>query len=184
MAAGLWLVHSNWLAHWISTGSISNWQTGQDLSNIIALWIRLFALLCGAQLWLHFVPSQKMVRALFASRLPPGLVYLLAGPILISEQLKVQLANIYEAQLARGVPLDGVWYQRFKYIPSLLIPLTYSALNDLIDRSAALEMRAFRLHSARTTLWAPDDTRWQKCLRYCLVLLAVTEIGIWLWLSN
>jgi energy-coupling factor transport system permease protein len=178
MAGGLWLVHSGWLAWWL-------WDKTSDNTGLLdaaALWLRLFALLCTGQIWLQYVSTQRMVRALFASRLPLGLTYLLAGPLLVVEQLRAQLAAIYEAQLARGVPLDGRWYQRLRYIPALVIPLTHSALNDLTARSTALDMRAFRLHSTRTTLWAPADSVPQRALRYALLLLAALEIGVWLWL--
>jgi hypothetical protein len=40
--------------------------------------------------------------ALFASRLPPGVAYLFAGPLLVVEQLKRQLAIIHEAQRAHA----------------------------------------------------------------------------------
>lgn len=93
---------------------------------------------------MQFVPVQRFIRALFASRLPPGVAYLFAGPLLVVEQLKRQLAIIHEAQRARGVPLDEGWYQRLRAMPALIIPLTHNALNDLAIRGAALDMRAFR----------------------------------------
>lgn len=49
---------------------------------------------------MQFVPVQRFIRALFASRLPPGVAYLFAGPLLVVEQLKRQLAIIHEAQRA------------------------------------------------------------------------------------
>ncbi len=55
---------------------------------------------------MQYVPVQCFIRALFASRLPPGVAYLFAGPLLVVEQLKRQLAIIHEAQRARGVPLS------------------------------------------------------------------------------
>lgn len=59
-----------------------------------------------SQMWMQYVPVARFMRALFASRLPPGVAYLFAGPLLVVEQLKHQLAIIHEAQRARGVPLD------------------------------------------------------------------------------
>lgn len=50
---------------------------------------------------MQFVPVQRFIRALFASRLPPGVAYLFAGPLLVVEQLKRQLAIIHEAQRPR-----------------------------------------------------------------------------------
>jgi energy-coupling factor transport system permease protein len=178
MACGLWLVHSGWLAWWLR-GEV---RDDSELLQAAALWLRLLALLCSGQIWLQYVPPQRIIRALFASRLPLGLAYLFAGPLLIVEQLRTQLTAIYQAQLARGVPLDGFWYQRLRYIPALVIPLTHIALNDLTARSTALDMRAFRLHPKRTTLWAPIDSPRQRLVRYGLLLLAMLEIGAWLWL--
>lgn len=178
MAGGLWLVHSGWLAWWLHGEVRDNHQ----LLRAAALWLRLLALLSSGQILLQFVPAQRIIRALFASRLPPGMTYLLAGPLLIVEQLRAQLAAIYEAQLARGVPLDGRWYQRLRYIPALLMPLTHSALNDLTARSSALDMRAFRLYPRRTTLWAPPDSALQRGTRYVLLLIILLETGVWLWM--
>ncbi|EHJ81058.1 ABC-type cobalt transport system permease, partial [Salmonella enterica subsp. enterica serovar Baildon str. R6-199] len=83
---------------------------------------------------------------------------------------------------ARGVPLDEGWYQRLRAMPALIVPLTQNALNDLTIRGAALDMRGFRLHRARTTLWAPKDSVLQRVARYGMVLLIVAEAGVWIWL--
>ncbi|KNC89956.1 energy-coupling factor transporter transmembrane component T [Trabulsiella odontotermitis] len=178
LGVGLWLVHSGWLAQWLSGQP----RDPQRWADAITLWFRLLAILSTAQLWLHAVPARNFIRALFASRLPPGMAYLLAGPLLVVEQLKQQLSSIHEAQRARGVPLDGRWYQRLQAIPALIIPLTHRALNDLAIRAAALDMRAFRLHRQRTTLWAPADSQSQRYLRYLMAAMIVAEAGAALWL--
>lgn len=178
MGVGFWLVHSGWLAWWVSgqPRDPARWQAA------MTLWLRILAIVATAQLWMAYVPVRQFIRALFASRLPPGLAWLLAGPMLVVEQLKRDLALIYEAQRARGVALDERWYQRLRAIPALVVPLTHNALNDLAIRGAALDMRAFRLHRQRTTLWAPVDSVAQQSLRYVMVLLMVAEAGAWLWL--
>lgn len=140
------------------------------------------AIVSTSQLWMQYVPVSRFIRALFASRLPPGVAYLFAGPLLVVEQLKRQLAIIHEAQRARGVPLDEHWYQRLRAMPALIVPLTHNALNDLVVRGAALDMRAFRLHRRRTTLWAPEDSTLQRIARYTMVLAMLVETGVWIWL--
>lgn len=178
LGTGLWLVHGGMLVEWISGQP----RDPQRWAQAIALWLRILAIVSTSQLWMTYVPVQRFIRALFASRLPPGVAYLFAGPLLVVEQLKRQLTIIHEAQRARGVPLDEGWYQRFAAIPALIVPLTHNALNDLVVRGAALDMRGFRLHRTRTTLWAPQDSTLQRLARYGMVLLIVTEIGVWLWL--
>lgn len=177
MGCGLWLVHSGWLAFWLTDSPVD----ARRMPMAIALWLRLLAMIASAQIWLQKVPTQQFIRALFASRLPTGFAYLLAGPLLIVEQLGQQLSAIREAQLARGVALDGAWYQRLSALPALLLPLTSNALNEISVRGAALEMRAFRLSAHRTTLWAPSDSRLQQILRYALLLVMLLETGVYFW---
>lgn len=178
LGAGLWLVHGGWLTEWISgqPRDPARW------SHAVTLWLRILAIVSTSQLWMGFVPARQFTRALFASRLPPGIAYVFAGPLLVVEQLKRQLASIHEAQRARGVPLDGHWYQRVRAIPALIVPLTHSALNDLAVRGAALDMRGFRLHAKRTTLWAPKDSALQGVCRYALIGLIFAQTGVWIWL--
>lgn len=178
LGVGLWLVHGGWLSEWISGQP----RDPQRWRYAVTLWLRILAIVSTAQLWMQFVPVQRFIRALFASRLSPGVAYLFAGPLLVVEQLKRQLAIVHEAQRARGVPLDERWYQRLRAMPALIVPLTHNALNDLTVRGAALDMRAFRLHRTRTTLWAPEDSAWQRFARYSMVLLMLAEIGVWIWL--
>ncbi|WP_218641733.1 energy-coupling factor transporter transmembrane component T [Aeromonas sp. RU39B] len=176
MAAGLWLVHSGWLAHWLTGQPVD----GNAMPGVVALWLRLLAVMSGGQIMLLAMPTRRFIRALFASRLPISFAYLMAGPLLIAEQLRQQLAAIHEAQLARGVPLDEGWYQRLRYIPALITPLVMNEINELSVRGAALDMRAFRLHRHRVTLWAPPDPIWQQRGRYCLLIVGLIELGVWL----
>ena len=178
LGVGMWLVHGGWLAGWLS-GQPRN---PLAFAHAIVLWQRILIVVATSQLWMACVPVPLFVRALFASRLPPGLAYLLSGPLLIVEQLKHRLASIHEAQRARGVPLGGRWYQRLRAIPALIVPVTHSALNDLSIRGAALDMRAFRLHRTRTTLWAPPDSAGQRLFRYVMVAFMLAEMGAWIWL--
>lgn len=178
LGVGFWLVHGGWLAYWLNGQP----RDPAQWTKAVTLWLRILTIVSTSQLWMQFVPVRQFIRALFASRLPPGLAYLLSGPLLVVEQLKHQLYTIHEAQRARGVPLDGRWYQRLRAIPALIVPLTHNALNDLAVRGAALDMRAFRLHRRRTTLWAPKDSIFQRNLRYSMVALMVAEAGVWIWL--
>ena len=178
LGLGLWLVHGGWLTEWISGQP----RTPERWADAVTLWLRILAIVSTSQMWMQYVPVARFMRALFASRLPPGVAYLFAGPLLVVEQLKHQLAIIHEAQRARGVPLDESWYQRLRAMPALIVPLTHNALNDLAVRGAALDMRGFRLHRTRTTLWALPDSTLQRLARYGMVVLMAVETGIWIWL--
>lgn len=179
MALGLWLVHGGWLAQWFG-GNVA--PSADRQQSALALWLRLLIIFSAAQLWMQAVPLPQLMRALFASRLPAGIAYLLASPLLLAEQLSQQMAAIREAQLARGVPLDGNFRQRARALVAMLWPLVNGALSGLTVRSAALESRAFHASVRRTVLWAPADTRRQALLRWgCLTVLVMECAGRWLW---
>ena len=112
LGLGLWLVHGGWLTEWISGQP----RAPERWADAVTLWLRILAIVSTSQMWMQYVPVARFMRALFASRLPPGVAYLFAGPLLVVEQLKRQLAIIHEAQRARGVPLDESWYQRLRAI--------------------------------------------------------------------
>lgn len=177
MGLGLWLIHGGWLAQLL---------TGETLKNsrpefALALWFKLLTIISASQIWLQYVPTERFIRALFASRLPASFSYLLAGPLLLAEQLKQQLSIIREAQLARGVPLDGNFWQRCTSLPAILFPLASNTLSELTIRGAALDMHAFRYSAKRTTLNPPVDNLRQVVLRYTLLLMIFIEGGLALW---
>ncbi len=153
---------------------------GQNLVESVAITViganLVDKILTAVIVWLLLRQLPFAPRAIFRQWLP------CAGPLLVVEQLKRQLAIIHEAQRARGVPLDEGWYQRLRAMPALIIPLTHNSLNDLAIRGAALDMRAFRIHNRRTTLWAPADSPLQRVARYTMILLMLTEFGAWIWL--
>lgn len=177
MAAGLWLIHGGWLAQILTGAALENSRP----EFAMALWFKLLAIISGSQLWLQYVPTERFIRALFASRLPASFAYLLAGPLLLTEQLRQQLNTIREAQLARGVPLDGRFWQRITSLPAFLFPLASNTLSELSIRGAALDMRGFRYCAKRTTLNPPTDSVKQITFRYGLVLLILIEGGLALW---
>ncbi|WP_369310957.1 energy-coupling factor transporter transmembrane component T [Providencia rettgeri] len=177
MGLGLWLIHGGWLAQLLTGAPLKNSRPEFAL----ALWFKLLVIISGSQLWLQYVPTERFIRALFASKLPASFAYLFAGPLLLVEQFKQQLNTIREAQLARGVPLDGNFWQRCISLPAILFPLVSNTLSELTIRGAALDMHAFRYYAKRTTLNPPADPHWQIGLRYSLLLLIVIEGGLALW---
>lgn len=179
MGLGLWLVHGHWLHSLLTEGG------GGSLAVpifAITLWLRLLVFFAGAQLWLQKVSTPYFVQALFSSRLPPSVAYLCAGPLLLKEQLRQQLAAIREAQAARGVAFDGNVFQRIKTILPLLSPLLLQSLHDLSTRSAALDARAFRLFPHRTILNPVREHKFEPWLRFMLLGFLLIEGGaFWLY---
>lgn len=147
LAAGMWLVHG---------GVFSSLVSGREISanyGAFAIWLRIFAVVAAGQAWLSFVGTEEFIRFIFASRLPPGAGFLIASPLLLAEQIKLRMAQISEAQLARGVDIRGSIAERAKALSATLLPLILGLLSDLPARSAALDMKGFGLVKNRTSIY-------------------------------
>ena len=121
------------------------------------------------------------MRALFASPLPPGAAYLLASPLLLTEQLKSRLAAILQAQAARGMDVHEPWFRRWRSLLTLIVPLVMWTLSDVGERAAALDARAFRSREPRTTLDAPVAASWERIVMALALLGTLLIAGSLVW---
>lgn len=150
-------------------------------STAITIWLRLLAIISGFQFWLQYTHTEQIIRALFASRLPINISYLLVIPFLFTEQFNQLQHQIKAVLLTRGIPINGTIIQRINALPLFVISLIRHLRNDIHIRQTALAMRGFRIIAKRTTLSPPHDPFCQKILRYSMVLFIIIEGGIWLW---
>lgn len=145
---GFWLIHGGVFASLVG-GAL---QPARGLWPF-GLWLRILSVVAASRIWLASFPPPLLIRSLLASRLPASFAFLLASPLLLTEQIKARIVQIQEAQLARGVPVYGSFRERASSLTALLFPLVLGLLNDLPSRSAALDMKAFGLHSRRSSLF-------------------------------
>ena len=129
---------------------------------------------------MEYVPVQRFIRALFASRLPPGVAYLFAGPLLVVEQLKRQLTIIHEANAPAAyrwtrTAISGCAYACAHY------PLTHNALNDLAIRGRRWICGHF-VYIVGAPRFGRRKTAPQRLARYGMLLAMAAEAGAWLWL--
>ena len=152
LAFGFWLIHGGVFASWVNPGCETvlsgrgTWAFG--------LWLKIFSIVTASQLWMERVPPPALIRSLFAGSMPVSWTFLLAGPLLLAEQVRSRTVQIREAQLARGVAVAGCFRERVSALTSLIFPLILGLLNDLPARSAALDQKAFKLYSYRNSLLA------------------------------
>ena len=182
LALGLLLVHGRWLDGWLSsTAEVTTENRVEVLLSAARLWLRVAIVLACALLWLSTTTPERLTRALFASRLPPGAAYLLASPLLLVEQLKARLAAVSQAQAARGVDVHASWFKRWRSVLALTVPLVVWTLSDVGERAAALDSRAFRSRARRTTLEAPVAALWERALMAFAALSTLLIAGSFLW---
>ncbi len=149
LASGFWLIHGGVFASLIG-------GTAQPFRGLWAfgLWLRILSVVSASRLWLAYVPPPLLIRSLLAGRLSSSFAFLLASPLLLTGQIKARIAQIQEAQLARGISVHGTFRERASALTALLFPLVLGLLNDLPSRSAALDMKAFGLYPRRSSLFS------------------------------
>ena len=148
LAFGFWLIHGGVFASLIGGVVLQTrgvWAFG--------LWLRILSVVAASRIWLASFPPPQLIRSLLAGSLPASFAFLLASPLLLTEQIKARIAQIQEAQLARGVPVHGSFRERASSLTALLFPLVLGLLNDIPSRSAALDMKAFGLFRRRSSLF-------------------------------
>lgn len=153
LAFGFWLIHGGALQLFPGVAaqpSRAVWALG--------LWLRILSVISASQLWLEYVPPPVLIRSLFAGRLPASWAFLLASPLLLAGQIRARAAQVREAQLSRGVPVHGTFFERASSLTALVFPLVLGLLNELPARSAALDMKGFGLFPRRSSLAGEEKT--------------------------
>ena len=138
LALGFLLIHGGLFARLIgssSTGARPLWALG--------LWLRILSVVSVSQIYLECFPPRRIVKSLLDGSIPSGVAYLIASPLLLSEHIGRRIGEIREAQLSRGVRVNGSVRERLSSLSALVFPLVLGLLNDLPARSAALDMKGF-----------------------------------------
>ena len=102
-----------------------------------------------------------------------------AASTLESVPAMVERAQVIQAaQRARGLDTEGSVRARLRGVLPLVAPVILSSLTEVEERTLALEVRAFGRPGRRQLLWWAPDTTWERILRWGLVLIFVTAVGL------
>lgn len=102
----------------------------------------------------------------------PRLAFIARSAVTTVPAMVDRASTITDAQRARGMDTQGSVWRRMRGIVPMVGPTIMGALNEVEERTLALEARGFTRPGRRTLLWAPPDTGRQRLARW-LVLAAV-----------
>lgn len=121
----------------------------------------------------------KLVTALVETGMKPKAGYLILATFQIVPQMQGRLSVIQQAQMARGVEVEGNVLTRFMAFLPLIGPLVMGSLVDMQERGMTLETRGFGVTGVKTTSYVEiTDTPTDKLIRRVLVIfLAVVSIA-------
>ncbi len=118
-----------------------------------ALLTRLLAIFGGAYLLTLTTYPGDLMASMQKSGLPLKVAYPLFSALQIVPVLESRLQSVKEAQMSRGLKLQGIGIpQRIRNFIPLLTPLLLGAIEEAYKRSIALEARGFSSKAKKTFL--------------------------------
>lgn len=103
--------------------------------------------------------------------------FVLGSAIRMVPRMIERAAEIVDAQRARGIDTQGRPWRRARGLLPLAGPMITSALNEVEERTMALEARGFSAPARRTTIRRLPDSLLQRVLRWLLLALIVAIVA-------
>lgn len=100
---------------------------------------------------------------------PPRLAFIARSAVTTVPAMVDRASTITDAQRARGLDTQGSVIRRVRGIVPMVGPTIMGAINEVEERTLALEARGFTRPGRRTLLWAPTDTPRQRLARWLVV---------------
>jgi len=142
--------------------------------------LRLFVLAMALAVFGLTTEPRALVADLERRGVSPRLTFVAAAALEAVPALVERARTIQAAQRSRGLDTEGSIGARLRGLVPLVAPVLLSSLNEVEERSLALEARAFGRPGRRELLWTPTDTTAQRALRWGLaaglLLLAVVRV--------
>ena len=115
--------------------------------------MRFFLIILIASL-LFDVPYSDYLLAFKAWKFPYEISFMVASVIHFIPIFSLEFSKCIEALKLRGIDLNNLkWRNRPKAYISLIFPVIAKAINDVQYRAISLELRGFRLHKNRTSIY-------------------------------
>ncbi len=146
---------------------------GEAPERAIVLGARMTAMVLVFLTVLSAVHPARLIDALVQRGVPFSFSYLFAATIHAVPRLRTRARTILEAQRCRGLRVSGPIWQRMRALLPLAFPLVLGALNEIHERTVALEIRAAGATNRRTPLEPPPDSLADRSIRWLMLMLVV-----------
>lgn len=146
---------------------------------------RIILAVSGFLLLNYTTRSDELMLALSQKGLPNSISYVVLSTLQVIPRFQRKANTILDAQRSRGLETEGSYLIRMRALMPLVVPLLLGSIVDIEERAIALEVRAFGREGTKTSLLVLHDTRFQRVIRWLLMLGAMGVIGwrFYLWLA-
>jgi energy-coupling factor transport system permease protein len=145
--------------------------------------MRIIVMVSSFTLFLLTTHPSELMSDLTRRGLPPQFAYVIISTLQILPQIQAKAQTIIAAQRSRGLETQGNFFRRASSLVPLVGPLVFGSLVEVEERAIAIEARGFTSTRVKTSLYDIPDTKFDRVIRWILILLVILSIALRLWLS-
>jgi len=153
------------------------WKDGLLYATYIAS--RIFVMMVFGYWFVLTTHPGDLVSSLARIGLPHSIGYIILTTLQIIPRIGGQMKTIIDAQRSRGLETEGSLIQRVKSFMPLLGPLFMGSVQQAVEKSMALEARAFSAIGKKTSYRKTEINFADKIIMAGAVIFSIT----WWWLS-
>ncbi len=145
--------------------------TAEGARFAIEIVLRVLVIAGALTLFYRTTRTSDLVVDLERRGVSPRLAFIARSAVTTVPAMVERASTITDAQRARGLDTQGSVWRRIRGIVPMVGPTIMGAINEVEERTLALEARGFTRPGRRTLLWAPSDTGRQRLFRWLAVSL-------------
>jgi energy-coupling factor transport system permease protein len=143
--------------------------TAEGARFALEIVVRVVVIAGALTLFYQTTSPADLVLDLERRGVPPRLAFIARSAVTTVPAMVDRASAITDAQRARGLDTEGSIVRRIRGIVPMVGPTIMGAINEVEERTLALEARGFTRPGRRTLLWAPADTAPQRLARWLVV---------------
>jgi energy-coupling factor transport system permease protein len=144
---------------------------------------RIFVMVSSFTLFLLTTHPNELMSDLTRRGLPSQFAYVIISTLQILPQMQSKAQTIISAQRSRGLDTQSTFAKRVGALVPLIGPLVFGSLVEVEERAIAIEARGFTSTRTKTFLKELPDSSFDQALRWVILALIITSLGLKIWLS-
>lgn len=157
--------------------------TAEGARFAIEIVVRVLVIAGALTLFYRTTRPSDLVVDLERRGVSPRVAFIARSAVSTVPAMVERASTITDAQRARGLDTQGSVWRRIRGIVPMVGPTIMGAINEVEERTLALEARGFTRPGRRTLLWTPADSGRQRLARWLVaalvpLVLVVRAMGV------
>lgn len=148
----------------------------EGLNYSLILTSKIIAISSAIMLFFITTKNRDIICALEKTKVPKKVTYVIMATLQMIDQLKQSSQVISDAQMSRGIEMQGNLFVRMKAFIPIMTPLVLSNVEASEERVLTLESRGFSNKSRKTSVYILEKTTFDKVVGFGFILLIVIYI--------